>query len=163
MAHKKAGSPGLPAAPVQGQVVRYLRRGCCPADCIMTAAMLRQTAAADAKVNSGIHMVPFSFCLVPFRRNRRSSRPPTRHHGSRSWNSAENFDSTIIPITFRNVCCSGPHPLRSDALQHDPVFRLLLLTSSDLCATIVQRPPQMILPLPLCRGVSFACKRVRQT
>jgi hypothetical protein len=44
--------------------IRYLRRGRHSAVCIITAATLRATAAAEANVNSDIHMAR-SLLLVP--------------------------------------------------------------------------------------------------
>jgi hypothetical protein len=42
---------------------RYPRRLRCSADCIMTAAKLRQTAAPHANAKSEIHMAIPSFCF----------------------------------------------------------------------------------------------------
>jgi hypothetical protein len=64
-AHKKAGSPGLPAVQVSPMSIRYLRRGRHSAVCISTAATLRATAAAEASVNSDIHMARSLLLVLP--------------------------------------------------------------------------------------------------
>jgi hypothetical protein len=64
-AHKKTGSPGLPAVQVSSMSIRYLRRGCHFAVCISTAATLRATAAAEASVNNDIHMARTLLLVLP--------------------------------------------------------------------------------------------------
>jgi hypothetical protein len=64
-AHKKSGQPGAARCSSLTMSIRYLRRGRHSAVCINTAATLRATAAAEANVNSDIHMARSLLLVLP--------------------------------------------------------------------------------------------------